>query len=97
VFTVPGEITSALSAGTNDLLKLGASPLTTARDVLASFGIEERNEPEERSPLLDLLPASADEIVRKTGLAAGEIARSLVELELAGRVAVYDGVYRPTS
>ena len=30
VFTVPGEITSALSAGTNDLLKLGASPLTSA-------------------------------------------------------------------
>ena len=28
VFAVPGEITSGLSAGTNALLKLGASPLT---------------------------------------------------------------------
>jgi len=97
VFTVPGEITSALSAGTNDLLKLGASPLTSARDVLLSFGIEEQDEPQESSPLLELLPASADELAQKTGLGAGEIARSLVELELVGRVAVRDGVYRRTS
>jgi DNA processing protein len=97
VFTVPGEITSALSAGTNDLLKLGASPLTSARDVLLSFGIEGRADAEESSPLMELLPASADELAQKTGLGAGEIARSLVELELAGRVAVHDGVYRPTS
>ena len=97
VFTVPGEITSALSAGTNDLLKLGASPLTSARDVLLSFGIDPAQEAGESSPLLELLPASADELAQKTGLGAGEIARTLVELELAGRVAVYDGVYRRTS
>jgi len=94
VFTVPGEITSALSAGTNDLLKLGASPLTKAADVLASFGIEPERPPQESSPLLELLPASADEIAQRTGLGAGEIARALVELELVGRVAVRDGVYR---
>ena len=40
VFVVPGEITSSLSAGTNDLLKLGASPLTSAADVLSCFGID---------------------------------------------------------
>ena len=97
VFTVPGEITSALSAGTNDLLKLGASPLTSPGDVLSSFGIEREPDDEESSPLLALLPASADELARRTGLGAGEIARSLVELELQGRVAVHDGVYRPTS
>lgn len=97
VFTVPGEITSALSAGTNDLLKLGASPLTTAADVLSSFGIERDEEPRESSPLLALLPATADELARCTGLGAGEIARALVELELQGRVAVHEGVYRPTS
>ncbi|MGH3008635.1 MAG: DNA-processing protein DprA [Gaiellaceae bacterium] len=97
VFTVPGEITSALSAGTNDLLKLGASPLTSAADVLASFGIELHCGAAESSPLLELLPASADEIARRTGLGAGEVARALVELELQGRVAMHDGVYRPTS
>src|SRR2546430_13590603 len=41
VFTVPGEISSSLSAGTNALLKLGATPLTAAADVLLFFCIEE--------------------------------------------------------
>ena len=39
VFAVPGEITSALSAGSNALLRLGATPLTSAADVLESFGL----------------------------------------------------------
>src|SRR5215471_8307860 len=55
VFAVPGEITSALSAGTNALLKLGAAPLTSAADVLTSFGIEQRPVQVEESPLLELL------------------------------------------
>ena len=97
VFAVPGEITSALSAGTNALLKLGASPLTGVVDVLASFGIEPETTQAESSPLLELLPASADEMVRKTGLGADEIARALVELELEGRVVVRDGLYRRAS
>jgi DNA processing protein len=97
VFAVPGEITSSLSAGTNALLKLGAAPLTSAADVLASFGLEPEPEPTESSPLLELLPASADELVQRTGLGAAEIAGALVELELAGRVAVHEGVYRSTS
>jgi DNA processing protein len=96
VFAVPGEITSSLSAGTN-ALKLGAAPLTAAADVLASFGIEPESELGETSPLLELLPASADELVRKTGLGADEVARTLVELELEGRVVVRDGMYRRAS
>lgn len=97
VFAVPGEITSGLSAGTNALLKLGAAPLTSAADILASFGIEPEPVDGERSPLLDLLPATADELVRQTGLGADEIARALVELEIEGRVLARDGVYRRAS
>jgi DNA processing protein len=93
VFTVPGEITSALSAGTNELLKLGATPLTAASDVLGLFGIEQAA-PADRDGLLDLLPATADELVRRTGRPAAEIARSLVELELAGSASAHEGVYR---
>ena len=96
VFAVPGEITSSLSAGTNALLKLGAAPLTSAADVLTSFGIEPQPVQSESSPLLELLPASADELVRRTGLGADEIARGLVELELAGLVTVAEGLYRPS-
>jgi DNA processing protein len=93
VFTVPGEISSSLSAGTNALLKLGAAPLTAATDVLMFFGIEEAV-PAGRSALLDLLPATADELVRRTGRPAAEIAQALVELELAGAAAAHDGIYR---
>ena len=92
VFAVPGEITSALSAGTNGLLKLGAAPLTSAADL----GVEPAP-PEIDSPLLELLPATADELVRRTGRDAAEIARELVELELAGRVIARDGVYRQST
>src|SRR5204862_5845093 len=46
VFAVPGEITSSLSTGTNALLRLGATPLTAAADVLEALGIE----PEDQAP-----------------------------------------------
>ena len=91
VFAVPGEITSSLSAGTNALLKLGAAPLTSVADL----GIEECPS-ENDSPLLELLPATADELVQRTGRHAADVARMLVELELLGRIAIYDGVYRRT-
>jgi DNA processing protein len=97
VLAVPGEITSSLSAGTNALLKLGAAPLTGAADVLGLFGIEPEPALREDSPLLELLPASADELVCRTGLGADEIARTLVELELEGRVVMRDGMYRRAS
>ncbi len=95
VFAVPGEITSALSAGTNALLRLGATPLTAAADVLESLGIQPspaRAAPDD--PILDLLPATADELVRKTGLAVGEVIAALAELDVAGLAAEGDGIYR---
>jgi DNA processing protein len=94
VFAVPGEVTSRLSDGTNALLRLGATPLTCAADVLEAFGIE--SEPPQRAahPLLDLLPASADELAQKTGLAPGELAAALAELELAGLAVEGEGIYR---
>jgi DNA processing protein len=96
VFAVPGEITSALSAGTNALLRLGATPLTSAADVLEALGVE-APEPEaapSSHPLLELLPASIDEIVRASGLSAGEVASTLAELEIAGLAAEGEGVFR---
>jgi DNA processing protein len=94
VFAVPGEITSPLSDGTNALLRLGATPLTSAADVLESLGIEPPQRETLEHPLLDLMPATADELVRATGRTAGEIATALAELELAGLAAEGDGVYR---
>jgi DNA processing protein len=98
-----GENTSALSAGTNALLRLGATPLTGVDDVLEVFGLE----PVVAAPpeigaaarlVLDRLadaPAGIDELARVTGLPAAELAAALTELELAGLAAGSDGIYRP--
>lgn len=106
VFTVPGEITSALSAGTNALLRLGAVPLTGANDLLTALGIADqalvRPAADPAAAAGDVLarirdaPAAADELARLTGRTAGELAAVLTELELAGHVAQADGVYRAT-
>jgi DNA processing protein len=102
VFAVPGEITSALSSGTNDLLKLGASPLTAAADVLDVFGLvgaetETVTLGSSAETVLAKLrdgPASADELAHATGLNAGTVASALTELELAGCAVAGGGVYR---
>jgi DNA processing protein len=103
VFAVPGEITSSLSAGTNALLRLGATPLTSPEDVLDALGIE-RPDPVSAvdvSPaatqLLALVreaPAGADELAARGTLDPGSVSVALTELELAGLVAAGDGVYR---
>jgi DNA processing protein len=102
VFAVPGEITSALAAGTNDLLKLGAAPLTSSYDVLALFDLGERPPKAhdfgaDAANILDRLragPASADELVRSSGLGPSAVTAALVELELAGLAAEGEGRYR---
>lgn len=102
VLAVPGEITSALSAGTNALLRLGATPATSAADVLESFGLEPA-EPdatalgEAAATLLEHLrdgALTADELVRSAGVDPADASAALMELELARRVALEDGVYR---
>jgi len=105
VFAVPGEITSGLSAGTNDLLRQGATPLLSPDDVLAACGIERMAaRPHEVSSvageILRLLgdrPLGADELVRASGRSSAEVAAALVELELAGHAASADGVWRAAS
>jgi DNA processing protein len=101
VFAVPGEITSALSAGTNRLLALGAAPLLEPADVLRSFGIEEAPAPPPRvgaaaSRVLAALEGAVavDELVRSTGLDASAVAAALTELELSGLAVAGDGLYR---
>jgi DNA processing protein len=102
VFAVPGEITAALSAGTNDLLRQGAAPLLSAGDVLDAIGVERTvaarapvSEAAERLlPLLTDTSRDADELVRLSGQKSGHVAAALVELELAGLVAEAEGVYR---
>jgi DNA processing protein len=102
VLAVPGEITSSLSAGTNGLLRLGATPVTCAGDVLELFDLEPVRAPASSlGPVADELlarlrdtPLTADELVRGAGIDPGDGSAALMELELAGRVTLEDGVYR---
>jgi DNA processing protein len=105
VLAVPGEITSALSAGTNALLRQGATPATCAADVLEAVGVEcvppglAIPDSPEAAAIVEALAGgagTADELVRATALPAGVVAATLVELELAGTVSVEEGVVRST-
>jgi DNA processing protein len=102
VFAVPGEITSALSAGTNALLRLGATAATSAADVLEAFGLAP---PESAAPTLSPAAesvlgrlreaaASADELARALCVDAGALAAALTELELHGLLTDSSGIYR---
>jgi DNA processing protein len=102
VLAVPGEITSSLSAGSNALLRLGATPLTGVGDVLESYGIEAQGavvpavgaEAEVVLERIRSAASGADELARATGLDARDLAVLLTELELAGAVTEENGVYR---
>jgi DNA processing protein len=103
VLAVPGEITSSLSAGTNALLRLGAIPATCAGDVLELFGclpvrashVDLGATAQAVLALLRDGPRTADEIAKAAGIEPAPLSASLVELELARRVTLEDGVYRP--
>jgi DNA processing protein len=102
VLAVPGEITSALSAGTNALLRQGAAPLLAPEDVLTAAGIETRTtvpaSPE--GPAGDVLSAlrdasdDVDGLARRTGLQPAQVAAALSVLELEGLVHGADGLFR---
>ena len=104
VLAVPGEITSALSHGTNALLRLGATPVTCAGDVLEVLGVTPPDPPVPTASVEPRIaavhaavvdaPASVDQLVRRTGLGAGSVAAVLAELELLGLVVQADGLYR---
>jgi len=103
VFAVPGEITGSLATGTNRLLRQGATPLTSAEDVLELFGLaasQRRQAPSvgaNAGAVLGQLAdgaATADELARATGLEPGPLAAALAELELVGLATEAAGRYR---
>jgi DNA processing protein len=102
VLAVPGEITSALSAGSNALLRHGAAPVLAAHDVLDAVGVVFARSPRpvpggDPGRVLDLLrdaPATVDEIARGLGLPVGATTSLLTRLELEGLVEADDGLFR---
>ncbi len=105
VFAVPGPITSSLSHGTFSLLKKGASPVSSAREVLDRLGILETPKlkaktmvdvTKEEQEILDLLviaPLHFDEIVRKIDGDSKTVGSLLSFMELKGLLTSQDGIY----
>ena len=98
IFAVPGNITSPLSAGCNQLIKNGANPLTSVEDLL-DFLIPDRFEKQtqlfkgdtrEENVILEFLSkngtTSSDTIIKQTKLSASEFNQAITILELEGLV-----------
>ena len=100
VFAVPGRITDPLSRGCNELIRDGASILTSAGDLLEYIGLNasrcmpdfrktKRKLGAEERRILRILkekPCFPDVIIRETGLPADRVITLLLDLELNGLV-----------
>lgn len=95
VMAVPGNINSPMSAGTNNLIKTGAFPVTSAQDVLDACGIvdllapskKNRGDNKDEQTILDILgegPLDGDSILMKTKMSPSQLSKSLTMLELKG-------------
>jgi DNA processing protein len=96
VFAVPGNITSATSAGTNNLIKAGALPVTDPSDVLSAMGWDTNLKPQQiiaGSPAeLAVLTAmksgitDSAELLVASKLDVQEFNQTLTMLEIQGRI-----------
>jgi DNA processing protein len=106
VFAIPGSIDSPFSKGSHRLIRDGAKLVETAADVLEELGVAIQRTHQggtfstETSPsdpdgrVLAALghdPAGIELLAQRTGLPAERVTVALLELELAGRVALLPG------
>jgi DNA processing protein len=97
VLAVPGNINSPMSEGTNNLIKTGAYPVTSVKDVLdiCNLVIKDLNTPrprgenQEEQAILDLLiegPMEGSELQRKSGLATDKFNQTITMLEINAQI-----------
>jgi len=103
VFALPGPISSAVSKGTNKLIKEGAIAISDPNDILAALGFEERAQAHtvhdvshDEQKILDALHESLalDEIIKATRLNPAAVLASTTSLELRGIIKSDGGTYR---
>lgn len=103
VLAVPGPITSPAAAGTNGLLRRGATPITSTADLLEALGIEtvphatvrETSDGDSGTVLaaLDEGPCGTDALAEKSGLPVPRLLVALTSLAIDGRVAERSGAW----
>lgn len=110
LLVVPGNIFSEMSKGVHQFLKLGATPITDARDILEILHIDPTPtagmpspattdlSPEENRVLQILSePRERDELIRALALPTKEVSVLLMQLEMKGFISEREGYYRRTS
>lgn len=102
IYSVPGNINSAASAGTNQLIHDGATPLFYIRDVIEDLGLsyEEKEDrlsilsEEERIVVTQVIGkngVTVDEICKETNKKVSRINSLITILELKGVLSTYAG------
>lgn len=99
VFAVPGSIYNPASIGPNNLLKMGAQPVTSAADILEDLNLASRQQEivtstlvgdnTEEQKILELLgrePLHADQVAKASGLSTATVAATLMIMEMKGKV-----------
>ena len=102
---VPGSIFSKNTAGVHQFLKLWATPVTTAQDILEVLQIDVLQPAEsltqpavspQEQKILNLLsePLHRDDLIRQSGLSTSEAGQLLMLMELNNLLVSEQNVYR---
>ncbi|MFT5037042.1 MAG: DNA processing protein [Candidatus Azotimanducaceae bacterium] len=109
LLVVPGNIFSANSQGVHQFLKLGATPVTTATDILYALGINPEEAKEKTASslslpdlssneqkVLDALrePTDRDTLIRALDIPPHEANALLMQMEMTGHIASEQNLYR---
>lgn len=97
VMAIPGNITSPRSAGPNNLIKLGAKPITSAADVLAELELESNKLTKSKvlpandneALIIDLLESghtTMQSIIDNSSFDAPQLAHILSLMEITGKI-----------
>jgi DNA processing protein len=97
VAAVPGNITSPLSVGPNNLIKSGASPITSADDVLNLLGVASKakarqeifGDSKEEQIIIDLMKlgiTELDQIQIESNLEPALFSQTITMLEISGKI-----------
>lgn len=99
VFAAPADIFRETAAGTNNLLKMGATVVTSASDILAALSIPQRNaakkarevvpDTPEEAVLLQYIsddPVHIDVLVKSSKMEVERVGSTLILMEMKGKI-----------